>query len=285
MAIGPLDTFQHKPGCDPACAKENIRRGRKLLKLGFAVLGIVIGGGVGYLAALAAGFAINPFIPAAVTAIIGLLFGWLTFRFAVATSMGMLFTAVAPLIVLPLVMDEQDAGAAYKGALSPEELFLDDVPIVDGELPTATSKVIESLISTSDLEEVGEELKDAAGKRIRKFAGELFEEAERSWLGIPVRLRVGMVLGGMATFLTGFGLGLLLPKHAAGLLTASVGAGIWLPGLIWLGYAAHLNLGAILPEKPFIWACVWLSLTIIGAFIQWRKRRPRADKEDSVSSS
>ena len=253
--------------------------GRKFLKAGFVVLGVLAGGAFGYLATVGMGLAISPILPAVGLGVLGMLFGWMAFRFAVAISMGALLTVAAPLIVLPIVMNAApDESDDQGGPLSPDQLLLDDVPIVDGELPTETRKVMDSLMGSGDFEEGGEELKVAAEDRIRAFMEELYIELEAEWLDVPARLRMLTVLGGFLTFATGFGLGMLMPKYASGLLAASVGSAVWLPGLIWLGQAVGLGLERVLPASTLLWVCVWILLAVIGAFMQWRSKRRRADK-------
>lgn len=253
--------------------------GQKFLKVGFVVFGALVGGAFGYLATVGMGLTIPVIVPALVMGVLGMLFGWMAFRFAVAISMGALLTVAAPLVALPILMNSIPAEAEDQGGpLSVQQLLLDDTPIVDGELPTETRKVIDSLLGPGDLEEGSEELQMAAEDRVRAFMKELYLELEAEWLEVPTRLRMLTVLGGLLTFATGFGLGMLMPRYASGLLASSVGAAVWLPGLIWLGQAVGLGLERVLPSSTLLWVCVWLLLAVIGAFMQWRSRRRRADK-------
>jgi len=259
--------------------------GRKFLKPGFVIFGVLAGGAIGYLVTVGFGLPFSPLIPAVLLGVLGMLFGWMAFRFAVAGSMGLVFTIAAPLIALPLLLGSLPENAPKKGPLSIQELLQDDVPIFNGELDTGTQKLFEAFIAPKDVEKAGGEVAAATDARIRTFVKQVFSEAEAEWLNIPVSMQFGMIGGGLLAFATGFGLGMLMPKYAAGLLASSVGAAVWLPGSIWLLQAIHLDVRKIAPESTLFMVCLWLILAVIGAFFQWRKKKKRADKEVSESTS
>ncbi len=259
--------------------------GRKFLKFGFVVFGLLAGATVGYLLTVGFELGFSPIIPGSVLAILGMLFGWMAFRFAVAASMGAMVAIAAPLVALPILLETMPEGNTPDSPLSINELLLDDTPIANGELPDGLETILNRVGGADAFEEAGGELAETADARIRGFMGELFREAESEWIDIPINLRIGMLLGGFVAYATGFGLGMLMPKYAAGLLAASVGAAVWVPGTVWLAQATGLKLSGVLPDSTLIWVCLWLILSVIGAFLQWRKRRPSSDTGDSDSNT
>ncbi|CAE7211183.1 unnamed protein product [Symbiodinium necroappetens] len=259
--------------------------GRKFLKAGFVVFGLLAGAMAGYVATVGFGLTISPVFPMVVLGVIGLLFGWMAFRFAVAASMGTLLTIAAPLVVVPIVLGTVPENVSQGGPLSIQELLQDDVPIVNGELDTGTQKLIDTFTIPEEIEQAGEDVVNATDARVRDFLKQLFVELETEWLKLPVAHRVGMLVGGFLAFVTGFGLGMLMPKYAAGLLASSVGAGVWLPGVVWLLQAMTIDVRRVVPESTIVWVFLWLGLAVIGAFFQWRKGKRSADKGSSESTS
>lgn len=259
--------------------------GRKFLKPGFVVFGVLAGAAVGYLATVGFGFPFSPIIPSVLLGALGMLFGWMAFRFAVAGAMGLVFTIAAPLIAVPILLGSVPEDAPKKGPLSIQELLQDDIPILNGEVVSGAQKLVETLNAPKIIEDAGGEVAAAADEQIRAFVKQLFREAEAEWLILPMTMRLGMLGGGLLAFATGFGLGMLMPKYASGLLASSVGAAVWLPGSVWLLQAMNVDVGKVAPQSTIVWVCLWLVLAVIGAFFQWRKKKKRADKEVSESTS
>ncbi|MEQ9616779.1 MAG: hypothetical protein RLN60_01955 [Phycisphaerales bacterium] len=259
--------------------------GRKFLKGGFVVFGLLAGAMVGYLATVGFGLTITPVIPMVMLGAMGMLFGWMAFRFAVAASMGTLFTIAAPLVVVPIVLSTVPENTTPGGPLSARELLFDDVPIVNGELDTGTQKLLNTLSIPDEIEQAGEDVVNATDERVREFVKQLFVEVETEWLRLPVAHRIGMLVGGFLAYVCGFGLGMLMPKYASGLLASSVGAAVWLPGVVWLLQAMAVDVRRAVPESTIVWVFLWLGLAVIGAFFQWRKGKKSADKGSSESTS
>lgn len=269
--------------------------GGRVLKPAFALIGAALGGFAGVVlvpltglpAITLGGVSIGPgFVGLLVGAIVGALVSVGLFRVVITLSAGVVFLVagtLAGLVYLQHVPEgsgdirveaaEALEGEAHEAAdalrRGTDELrkqagqTLEDLAgQVAGEEAQATG-----LISNEDMEAVKEQLRDAA-QRSRAFLGEVRDNAQAAWNERTPRERVVILGSGMAGLLAGLIGGVLFPRRATALITALLGAAVWLfCAIALLRSLAGLGEGA-LAYSAQTWTVVWVGTAIIGLALQ-----------------
>jgi hypothetical protein len=112
---------------------------------------------------------------------------------------------------------------------------------------------------------------EQAGAQTRAFRDWLAD----GWAGASEGQRRAVFLGSAAGFVVGGVVGALLPGWTVGLVTAAVGAAIWLPGAAVLGMHFQVPGHERLLMPPMGWLLVWACVTVIGVGIQWGALRKK----------
>lgn len=290
--------------------------GGRLLRAGFALVGgggLAAAGwalaGSGVLAG-----AVEPWIPAVVGLVVGAVLGLVLFRMTVSAALAVLLGVLAPLVTTGLIdrygspIAEGEARTALEEAaepLSDRGLMLEGVEIEQGagddwfsDLEERAADAAREGVSERARREAGrrageaasaaeaaagltdeqEEVLRAGAERVRAFFAALWREVEPAWTRTPPADRAVVVLSSVVGLAVGFSIGVVLPRGAAGLAAASVGAALWLPAGVWLTTAAWPAAAQELPTGPLAWVGVWGALVAVGSAIQFMWGRGRADK-------
>lgn len=267
--------------------------GGKSLRIGFGLLGMLVGAQVGLIVPALIGYDTPAVIVAVTGAALGLLVGLVALRFTVAWTMAVLlgilgllgsaayfevrpdFSApseaeVAPDGTLPewVYREYERLRRQAEGRLPGEDLLLPMVP--DGAFaddPEARERYERRI----------EAARDGAQKLSELFRS-IRERLRPTWEQLPTREKGTIIAIALAGNILGFGIGMLATKKAAILITAFAGPLIWVPAAIWLGAAFALPGLDHLPSTPWVWGVVWIGLSVLGLVIQWRRPRQTTDK-------
>ncbi len=300
--------------------------GRALSRLAFGGVGLVLGASAGWSLPAAVGLNFDTWLTTGIGAILGLIVGMAALRFVVASSLGVLLAAVSPFVMtglltlnpppppgadpdapgpgidlpsqlptLPLNGAGGDGEAAPPAGLSPEELkewkdlyedFVKGGDAEGGDAPAGGGPGADDPGEPSQAEQTLAE----GAERVRVFFGALGDQLRPYWDEMDGRQKTLYIGAALLALAVGVGGGMLLPKKSAALVTAFLGAGLWIPASVWLCSLAGKPLPGLLPESPLGWVAVWLGAGALGTVFQWtgiggrvlrrgKKKRGRTDDE------
>jgi len=251
-------------------------RGRKMAKIAFAAFGAVCLGFVGLVGADAMGAGGAAWIGGIVGFLIGAVVGSVLLRFTIAIAVALVLAVVAPMIAATAISKfGTPPGLTEKAhkALGDTALFLDGVPIVDS-LPDGVDKAVDAFGPSSETDKPTDTV-----ERAKAFLARLGEELRPVWEQVPEQDRVLLRLSSLLGAGIGFLSGMIFPRKATTLVTAGVGAGVWVPAGIVL-WTAYPQLPKVeIPTSSGIWAGVWAGATIVGVILQSRGKKQSADTQ------
>jgi len=218
--------------------------GGKLLKPMLALLGFAGGGLTG--AVLAANFWPAPisgvqsgYVGFAIGAGLGALLSIALFRFAMAAGGGIVFGCAAALTT-GIVLSQ-----------NPQAIPLDATSARD-----AANRVIASSLSTD------------TPPTARQTARTLGAEGGGLWHSLPEPSRVALIGATLAGGLLGVGVGALAPRRAAAIVSAWLGAVVWLASFAFLATTLNVPGRQFLDLGPGAWLALWLVVALVGVTIQ-----------------
>jgi hypothetical protein len=245
--------------------------GGKLLKPAFALLGLVIGGMLGFLL-VPAFFSTtilgvpSPYVGLGLGLLLGLIQGLVLFRFSMAICTALILGLAATL------------GAAAWMKFEPLKRAADvanqPVSTLTGSVPAGASS-----LTIPTREEAIEKLRPVA-ERVGAFLDDAGEQLKSEWTKLTPRQQGTLVISGLAGILGGLILGLVFPKKSSALVTALVGAAVWIPCAAWLAIAANAPGNERLNFTAFTWLLIWLGVTILGLVIQATLLKKKAPKSE-----
>ena len=291
--------------------------GRRLIKVVFILLGIAVGGALGFVIASLTGFETFEGFQAThigllCGAIGGIIAASFLFRFTIAISTSAVL-GVAGLLGASVYLAAVQTGSEPAVELPASELALDGVPFdeeaerpaaqpPDAQQPTQPfgypppdPELVGDESSFDEVtpanEDVGEIVDTAAG-RVREFIARLADEARAAWEAQPAYDKGVMTIAAFAGAALGAMIGLVVPSGASAVVTSLAGAAIWIPCALWLGNKFHFpgveHAHGISPKH---WLIIWGVAALIGATAQWSglstkrlartaRRRNKDDDED-----
>lgn len=239
--------------------------GRKVMKPAFAVVGMVVGGLIGLLLTPAAGIpaigpAEPPYVGLAIGAALGLGVAAVLFRFLMAAAAGIVL-AVAGVLAAGVWIDSRPAegGGPAPSAAIVEHLAQPSEP--EQERPAENP---DPAPGEATLEQAAQTLVE----RTRAFVQAASARAREAWAATSGRDRAILIGGGVVGAIAGVLAGLALPKRAAAIVSAPLGASIWLPSAAWLAHAIATPGIEHLPRTPLRWLVVWLVVSGVGIALQ-----------------
>lgn len=272
--------------------------GRKILRAGFAIGGLIIGGLAGWVTGQTVNIGASPWVIAAVGAIIMACVGAIAFRLAVAASMALILALLSPLSVLTFA-ELQAKHSGHK--LNEGEVHN---PVADGftdwlrthDDPQARQQVGDAISATTqsvsgaidrakNAPNISEQTK-AHIDQAQQFGHRVIESTRNEWSRTPPTLRPTLILSSVCGGLLGIFLGILAPRFSAAAVTALGGSLLWLSGVRVI--ATHMGVPADapwLPSSGIAWLSLWLITSVAGLAIQWIFKRPPADKPSKNSES
>jgi hypothetical protein len=247
--------------------------GRRFVRPGFALVGMVIGAVLGFFTTASIPM-IDPFpIPAPYVglgggALGGVILAVLLFRVAMAASTALVMALMGVLVActyLDLKLEPADGATTH----AVNEFQLDAPEDTSSfELPPFLSPV--SNEAPTDAERAAR----GATVKTRRFVRALGAELTSLWDRLPeqsqIVLGLSAALGGAIGALSGIG----APRRTAGAVTAMLGAGMFLPCLVWIAHVKDLPGRDLLHRRPLEWIMIWLGVSAVGIVIQWTALRP-----------
>jgi len=266
--------------------------GRRILRLAFAVIGLLIGGLVGWMLGEAMDAGVLSWAFAAVGAFVFACVAALALRFAVTVGMIWVFALLAPLaVVTVLEFQVSRAGKSLSevqvtnpvGDEITRWLQQHDDPALRHEAGAALESWSQSAREQYDraknaLDTTFEGEANNTIDQVERFSTQLVEALRAKWDSTPQSLRptllVSCVLGGLAGFLAG----IVAFKISAAAITALGGSLLWLAGMQILAIRIELPEGPWMPTSSG-WLAAWLITSALGVVIQWMFRKRPADSK------
>ena len=228
--------------------------GGRLIKPSLGVTGLVVGGATGMTLGAQAGGTNMLIAAVAVCAIVGCVLAVWLFRVWVAVSLAVLLGLTVPAISLAWQVREP-----LPNAEAVETIRVDDMK-VDLERVTKPDQGFDLAATVRELTTY---ISEAAGEAW----GKLTPAAQRTLLGLAAAgAAVGLVLG------------LLLPKLAACLISATTGGALLLAGAFPIVHRWAPDFQGWLPADSRDVALMLGLITALAALVQWTFWRRRADK-------
>ncbi len=259
--------------------------GRRVLRAGFAAVGLIIGGVAGWVLGDSLNLAVSPWVVMALLALVMACVGALVFRLAVASMLAIVCGVAAPLAVITIAeLQEGDGSSASSPEIAPEEPsatdeasgwledhnFGEDIDIPADALDAGTEIVGQQFdISEGAMETIGE---------ARSYGERLWEAARAHWNRTPEGLRPTIIATAVAGLLAGVLFGTLAPSLGASLVSSFGGSLIWLSGIRVLAGQMGDSIAGWMPSSATSSLAAWLIISITGVVIQWIFRPKQADK-------
>ncbi len=256
--------------------------GRRLLRFGFVFLGMLLGAGAGYVAAIDLALTHEPLAGSLIGSVAGAMLGFVLFRVAVASSLSAILAIAMTLATSTAIRFE---GVPHKQAtpLATDQLLLDGVLLEDPDSPLMGPTDPEAETSPADADDPSgtlpgtddllEELRD----RGAVFASTLVDEARHVWNAQPTSTRLALTFAAGSGVLIGLVIGLAAPKRAAAATTAFIGPAIWLPSGAMIVHLLDPGLSEALPTRPLTWVAIWAGTSLFGLGVQWTGSKPKTD--------
>lgn len=255
--------------------------GRRVLPACLALLGLLLGGAIGWVI----GESINVGIPAWAVAALGAvavaLFAALAYRLAVIGALAIIFGLAAPLSVL--VVHDVRSGKSASVKESGEGLI--------GQIRETFAQHEETQEEASEaLEEIDEHIQQQLGLNetgqehlgeLRTMAQKVIDGGKELWAKTPESIQPTLAASAVLGVFLGIIVGLLVPSVAAAVITSMGGSALWLSGAHLLACRVGWGEASWMPPTNARWLLVWLITAAIGVGVQWifRTKKPApADK-------
>lgn len=287
--------------------------GFRSIKRGAGILGVLLGGALAAqgLVPLLAQWSVPGWLVILIGAIAGLVLGLVLFKGMVALTCAALASAVVPLATL-VVLDathpaERSAdepsliSQVLPGAGRDEEVAREPATVeerVETVTREAVRREIEALVTqlrsdpayselTDDelqeeasdrLRRTGEVVREATVESVRearRFAEGLWAHLMPHWERLPNDRQVLLLLVAVGGFVGGGGFGLLMPKSAATVASALVGAAAALGGAVSAAEAFGTLPAFADRLNPWHWTALWAVLAGLGVVVQVLIRRSK----------
>lgn len=295
--------------------------GRRVLKPMVVVLCALLGGAIGFVAipmTVLSG-SVSVYVGLVVGLAAGALLGALLYKFSMAIGLGLVLGVAAPLTVAAAMSFRAPDG----GASGPTDVFAEKPaapqgdagePDGDAESDGFPARVTEEVIrrqidnlrkqlegdgsapeeakgepaegsAPSDDSKALEDVMRSTGERIEAFGRAVASDVATGWGELAPRHRLMLTGSAGVGLAMGIILGIVIPGWSAGMVTALLGAGIWLCAGSWLAIAAGMPGVEHLHRPAREWLLIWLGVAALGMVVQWvgmaRGGKGKGSKEKS----
>lgn len=265
--------------------------GRKILRFAFAVIGLLIGGLVGWLLGETMNVGALSWAFAAVGAFVFACIAALALRLAVTGAMIGVFTILAPMAVITVLEFRVSRAGKTLAEVEVTNPVSDEITRWlqqhdDPALRQQAGAAIESW-SQSAREQLdraksalNESLEGEANETIdhvERFGAQIVEAIRAKWDNTPQSLKPTLLVSCVIGGLTGFLAGIIAFKISAAAVTSLGGSLLWLAGVQVLAIRLELPDGPWMPTTSSGWLAAWLITSALGMVIQWTFRKRTAD--------
>jgi hypothetical protein len=271
--------------------------GRSVLRAAFAIVGLMVGGVIGWIIGDSLGGTITPWIGALVGGILLAVGAALMYRAAVAVSMSCLIGLASPLAVITVA--EMQAARAGKtlaeGEVSNE--WAEQVLGIFGKNAASSTQPAETdndHFAIAFEKEIGRRATDALQQgmdqnpRLKEFHEYIQSQVQffkTKWEQTPKTMKPTLILAAVSGAIVGLLFGILAPSISASAVTSFGGSLLWLMALQILALRFGVPDGPWFPKSGMLWLGIWLITTLAGVVIQWTVQRKRADKPQRQKKS
>ncbi len=256
--------------------------GKKLLRFGFAILGIIVGGAIGWIIGESLHLGIWTWATTIVGAVVLACIMAIAYRLAIAGAMAMIFAVASPMGVISFAEWQarsegktlQDIEAPNSTLIKPEtqekidEAAKSAATAVNEQLDRAKTALSESLGGKAD-EQIAE---------LSAFTARIRDAVRQKWDSTPEALRPTLTVSMIAGAVFGLILGGVAPTLSAVAITALGGSLLWLCGLQIIAVRYGIAERIWIPTTGTSWLTLWLITSFVGVVIQWTFRKRAADK-------
>ena len=263
--------------------------GRRVLRGGFAAVGLVVGGSAGWVMGQAWELDVLPWIPALIGGLIAAILAVLVYRMALATALAGLCAIAGPVMVVTVgemrgltASDAASTGAGDQSTPAWNEGKKPEPDDASGWLSRDPAETI-GLEQLEGLAEAGIEglgLGEEASARLGHAATrleQLAEEGSAWWQRTPPALRPAIIAAALTGGLVGILLAALAPAFGASIVSSFGGSLLWLGGGRVLVAGTGVAGEGWIPTSAAIVLAVWLITALVGIAIQWTFRPGPAD--------
>jgi hypothetical protein len=267
--------------------------GRRLLRPGFVIIGLGLGGVVGWMIGDSLTITFSAWFIAAGSAVALGVFAALSYRMTIIAALAGICGLLAPLAVLTLA--HEGSGAQAQAATAPNSSMaaglapaLTNAGFMSGLREILDMQARDAQRSGStNVSQWQAALKDRGTindnaevhlQQIQSVSRSLIEAGKTAWGQTPERLRPSLIASGVIGSIAGLLLGILAPMLGASAVTSLGGSLLWLSG----GQVLAMNVGvpaSWLPSTGPGWLSLWLITATVGLVIQWTFRKRLADKQ------
>ena len=276
--------------------------GRRWMRLGFALLGLLMGAQAGLFLPAAFGFEPASWIGAAIGGAVGLIVGVLAYRATLIGVLGLAGGLIGPAVAMVVLLAGPGlGGGAPDGAVDDGTVAAESGdagrlradPFGLGLMPKGAAggaagdaaRGAAGEAAESEAERRGVEDPSAWGDAVERGAadvgrvlGEVAEKIEPYWSALTTRERAVVVFSGFVGVLLGVAIGLLMETFAGMLVTAYGGAAISLWSGAWLAAALDAGVAGALPTSGWTWLGIWLVVgSLCLALRLGRKKKPSGE--------
>ena len=258
--------------------------GRRLARPALAILGLLLGGLVGWFVGSLLGLGLVTWaIALAAGGVLAFLAAQLK-RVAVTAGLSIILGLTAGgsvVFVMSAIHAAKEAGAEPPAAFEPPDPpdpwtagapkdlinFLNEIRVSTEPRPQAKRA------AEADAAEAGKQ----SAARVRALGEELLRAGKEAFAEAPRQAVVGVISAAAVGALLGLALGVFTPAFATALMTALLGAALWLG--CGTGLAVRFDAPGVswLPDSWLGWLVMWSVVAVIGLCIQWMHRPQSAD--------
>ncbi len=261
--------------------------GRRLARPALAILGLLLGGLVGWFVGSVLGLGLVTWaIALAAGGVLAFLAAQLK-RMAVTAGLSIILGLTAggsAVFVMSAIHAAKEAGAEPPATFerqspdppdpwtagAPKDLinFLNEIRVSTEPQPRVKRA------AEADAAEAGKQ----SAARVRALGEELLRAAKEAFAEAPREAVVGVISAAVVGALLGLALGVFTPAFATVLMTALLGAALWLG--CGTGLAVRFDVPGVswLPDSWLGWLVMWSVVAVIGLSIQWMHRPQSADR-------
>ena len=253
--------------------------GRRVLRTGFIILGLGLGGVIGWFVGDSIKLGVQPWIATGIGAGVFAGIAALSYRFALVGALAMICGVLAPLAVLTLSSD-RSASADPKPSLIAASGLMSGFKEIFAEQQKAQSQAAQTVSFWHATLKQHDRLSPNADLHIQQMqtlAQQALGAGAQLWNSTPQNLRPTLIISAVIGTIAGLLMGIVTPLLGASAVTALGGSMLWLSG----GRVMAAGLGAPAswwPHTASGWFTLWLITAAAGLVIQWAFRRRLADK-------